>query len=168
MGAYFTPCSLFTQVSGIIHRGKARIQRNPLKCYLSNVKTSVAISKAQSQYRKHNHKRTIWEILLMLILHMFIERRYYHFGWGIHKIILWRISHRSCSMKIDILNFFSNFTGKHLRQGLFFNKNDSSTGVSANFGKFLRTLFTDQFRTTASDYTFIERKTKYFDQKLWE
>ena len=68
-------------------------------------------------------------------------------------------------MKIDILKCFSNFSGKHLRQGLFFNKNDSSTGVSANFEKFLRTLFTDQFRTTASDYTFIERKTTIFRTK---
>ena len=123
------------------------------KCNL-NIESSLEV---QSQY---------WEILLMLILHMFIERRYYHFGWGIHKIILWRISHRSCAMKIDILKFFSNFAGKHLRQGLFFNKNDSSTGVSANFEKFLRTLFTDQFRTTASDYTFTERKTIFRTKTL--
>ena len=34
----------------------------------------IATSKAQSQYLKRNHKWTIWQILLMLIPHMIIER----------------------------------------------------------------------------------------------
>ena len=62
---------LYLRRSGIIHRGKIRVQNNTLKRY-QNVKTSVATSKAQPQYLKHNHKWTIWQIVLPLILHMFI------------------------------------------------------------------------------------------------
>ena len=49
MGTYFAPSSLFTQALGVIHRGKVCIQSTPLKRY-QNVKTSIATSKAQSQY----------------------------------------------------------------------------------------------------------------------
>ena len=64
MGTYFAPSSLFTQASGIIHRGKIRVQSNPLKRY-HNVKTSIAKPKVQSQYLKHYHAHV-----------MFIERKY--------------------------------------------------------------------------------------------
>ena len=47
--------SLFTQASGIIQCGKIRVQSNPLKRY-QNVKASIAKSKAQSRYLKHNRK----------------------------------------------------------------------------------------------------------------
>ena len=33
-----------------------------------------------------------------------------------------RSSHRRCSVKKDVLRNFPKFTGKHLRQSLFFNK----------------------------------------------
>ena len=33
-----------------------------------------------------------------------------------------RSSHRNCSIKKDILRNVAKFTGKHLRQSLFFNK----------------------------------------------
>ena len=49
MGTYFGPCSLFTKTSGIIHRGKIRVQSNPLKRY-GNIKASIAASNAQSRY----------------------------------------------------------------------------------------------------------------------
>ena len=31
-----------------------------------------------------------------------------------------RSSHRKCSIKNSVLKYFAKFTGKHLRQGLFF------------------------------------------------
>ena len=76
-GTWFASSSFFTQISGIIHRGKIRVQSNPLKRYQS-IKTSIAKSKAQSQYLQHNHKWTIWQILLMLILHMFSAANKYY------------------------------------------------------------------------------------------
>ena len=74
-GNLFCAIFLFTRPLGIIHCEKIRVQSNPLKRY-QNVKISIATSKAQSQYLKHNHKWTIWQILLMVILHVFIERKY--------------------------------------------------------------------------------------------
>ena len=35
---------------------------------------------------------------------------------------LYRSSHRRCSIKIDVLKNYSNFTGKDLCQSLFFNE----------------------------------------------
>ena len=73
-----------------------------------------------------------------------------------------RSSHQRCSMKKGVLRNSSKFTGKHLRQSLYFNKveasglqlywkRDSGTGVfPVNFAKFLRTpLFAEHLWTTA-------------------
>ena len=35
---------------------------------------------------------------------------------------LYRNSHQRCSIKTGVLKNFAKFTGKHLRQSLFFNK----------------------------------------------
>ena len=63
-----------------------------------------------------------------------------------------KISHHRCSVKKDILRKFTKFTGKHLRQSLFFNK-VAGTACNfikkrpwhrcfpVNFAKFLRTAF---------------------------
>ena len=56
-------------------RGKICVQSNTLARY-ENVKTSIATSKSQSQYLKHNHKWTIWQILLTLILRIHIQWSY--------------------------------------------------------------------------------------------
>ena len=37
-------------------------------------------------------------------------------------IHIYRSSHRRCSVRKDVLRNFAKFTGKHLCQGLFFNK----------------------------------------------
>ena len=55
METHFVPSSLFEQASEIIYRGKIRFQSNPLKRY-QNAKTSIATSKAQSQYLKKKYK----------------------------------------------------------------------------------------------------------------
>ena len=39
-----------------------------------------------------------------------------------------RSSHRSCSVRKGVLKFFAKYTGKHLCQSLFFNK-DAGTGL---------------------------------------
>ena len=54
MGTYFARSSLFTQTSGIIHRGKM-CSKQPIKTLLKRqnkyrkIKSTLAISKAQSQ-----------------------------------------------------------------------------------------------------------------------
>ena len=69
------------------------------------------------------------------------------------KIIFYRSSHQSCSMKKGALVNFTKFTGKHLCQGLFFNKLAGMKAATllkkklrhrcfpANFAKFLRTAY---------------------------
>ena len=64
-----------------------------------------------------------------------------------------RSSHRRCSIKKAVLKNFTKFTGKHLRQSLFFNKvaalrpatllkrKSWHRRFTVNFAKFLRTLF---------------------------
>ena len=52
-----------------------------------------------------------------------------------HDITQPRSSHRRCSVKRGVLRNVAKFTGKHLYQSLFFNKE------TVNFAKFLRTPF---------------------------
>ena len=40
----------------------------------------------------------------------------------LEQVTKYRSSHRSCSVKIDVLKNLVKFTGKHLYQSLFFNK----------------------------------------------
>ena len=54
------------------------------------------------------------------------------------KDLIDRSSHRKCSVRNVILRNFAKFTGKHLREGLFF---DKVAGFPVNFEKFLRTSF---------------------------
>ena len=69
-------------------------------------------------------------------------------------------------MKIDILKNPAKFTGKSLCQSLFLSKNDSRTGFFLwILRNFTNTLFTEYLRVTASDYTFIKRKTSAFRAK---
>ena len=60
-----------------------------------------------------------------------------------------RSSHRTCSVRKGVLRNFAKFTGKHLCQSLFFNKNAGRTATllkkspwhrcfPVNFAKFLR------------------------------
>ena len=66
---------------------------------------------------------------------------------------IYRSSHRRCSVKKDVFRNFTKFTGKHLRQSLFFNKVAGLSPTTllkkrlwhrffpVNFVKFLRTAF---------------------------
>ena len=78
MGTYFA--SFFFIYAGIRDntQWEDTCSKQPLKRY-QNVKTSMATSKAQSQYLNHNHK-----LHHMLHLHMFIERKVEEFN----KVIL--------------------------------------------------------------------------------
>ena len=82
---------------------------------------------------------------------------------GVYSLRL-RSSHQRCSMKKGILKNFPKFTGKHLRQNLFFNKVAGLRPASllkkrlfhrcfhVNFAKtFKNIFFTKHLRTTASD-----------------
>ena len=53
--------------------------------------------------------------------------------------LIHRSSHQKSSLKKDVLRNFTKFTGKHLSQGLFFNKVAGLRPV--NFANFLRTPF---------------------------
>ena len=67
--------------------------------------------------------------------------------------VFFRSNHRRCSIKTDVLKNCTKFTGKHLCQGLFFNKVAGLRPVTllkrrlwhrcfpVNFAKFLRTHF---------------------------
>ena len=60
------------------------------------------------------------------------------------KIICYRSSHQSCSVKISVLKNFTKFTGKHRCQSLFLlscNKRLWHKCFPVNFVKFLRTPF---------------------------
>ena len=71
----------------------------------------------------------------------------------VRKLLMNRSSHQRCSTKKDVLRNFSKFTGKHLRQSLFFNKIAGFRPANLlkkrlwhryfpkNFAKFLRTPF---------------------------
>ena len=74
-----------------------------------------------------------------------------------------RSSHRRCSVTNGVLRNFAKITGKHLRQGLFFNKVADLRPATllkkrlwhwcfpVNFAKFLRTpFFTEHLWVTAS------------------
>ena len=168
MGTYFAPSSLFTQPLGIIHRGKIHVPSNPLKHY-QNFKTSITTSKAQSQYLKHNHKWTIWQILLWLFYICSLRGSINILVEEFNKVILQRISHRRCSIKIDIFKNFPTFIGKHLCQSLFFDKNDFSTGVPVNFVEFLRTPFLQSSsRRLLLIILSLREKHQYLEQNLWE
>ena len=56
----------------------------------------------------------------------------------IYLFINYRSSHKSCSVKKDVLKNFASFRGKHLCQNLFFNK---VAGLTENnfFKEYLRT-----------------------------
>ena len=75
-----------------------------------------------------------------------------------------RSSYRRCSIKKGVLRNFAKFTGKHMRQSLFFNKVASlrpvtllkkrlwHRGFPVNFAKFLRTsFFTEHLRWLLPD-----------------
>ena len=68
-----------------------------------------------------------------------------------------RSSHRSCSVRKDVLRNFAKSTGKHLCQGLFFNK-----VAGLNFAKFLRTLFLQN----TSGRLFLKRLERLFFRTL--
>ena len=70
-----------------------------------------------------------------------------------YSLLLFRSSHRSCSLKIGVLKSFAKFTGKHLCQCLFFNKVAGlrpATLFKKTLGK--NTFFAERFRVTASDF----------------
>ena len=159
MGTYFARSSLFTQTSGIIHRGKM-CSKQPIKTLLKRqnkyrkIKSTLAISKAQSQVNNFTnlvHAPSVhvhWEKVLTSWLRNSIKLYYKE------------------SVTADILKNFAKFTGKSLCQGLLFNKNDSNADVSLNFEKFLRTPFLKSSSgRLPSNYTFIERKTLVFRTK---
>ena len=66
-------------------------------------------------------------------------------------LFIFRRSHRSCSLRKGVLRNFAKFTGKHLRQSLFFNKAARHATLlkkrlwhrcfPVNFGKLPRTTF---------------------------
>ena len=57
-------------------------------------------------------KKVVSEKLVNILKMMFV------FG----KFSIYRSSHQRCSIEICVLKNFAKFTGKHLRQSLFFNK----------------------------------------------
>ena len=67
-----------------------------------------------------------------------LNNRIDHNHKWILKDLIDRSSHRKCSVRNVILRNFAKFTGKHLREGLFF---DKVAGFPVNFEKFLRTSF---------------------------
>ena len=75
-----------------------------------------------------------------------------------------RSSHRRCSVRKGVLRNFAKFTGKHLSQGLLFNKAAGLRPATllkkrlwhrcfpVNFAKFFKnTFFTEHLRMTASE-----------------
>ena len=127
-----------------------------------NIKSIITIS----QYLKYNHKWTIWQILLWSF---YICSSRGSINILFEKAILQRISHRRCSIKIDIFKNFPTFIGKHLCQSLFFDKNDFSTGVPVNFAKFLKTPFLQSSsRWLLLIILSFREKHQYLEQNLWE
>ena len=83
--------------------------------------------------------------------------------WTTYRVLLHRSSHRRCSVRKDVLKSLAKFTGKHLRQSLFFNKvagwghfieKDTLAQVfSCEFCEISKnTFFTEHLWTTASVY----------------
>ena len=82
----------------------------------------------------------------------FVKKTYYNVE-GYKNLILFRSSHRSCSVKKGVLGSFTKFTGKQLCQSLIFNKVAGLSPATflkkrpwhrcfpVSFAKFLRTPF---------------------------
>ena len=78
-----------------------------------------------------------------------------------------RSSHRRCSIKIDVLKNFANFTGKHLCQSLFFNKVAGLKIVAQVFScevcrNFPNTFFAENLRKTTSEYGSFNWEFSFF------
>ena len=81
------------------------------------------------------------------------------FSWFLRHIVLnllllFRSSHQRCSVRKGVLRNFAKFTGKHLRQGLFFNfiKKETLTQVFfCDFCEIFKNNFlTEHLRSTAT------------------
>ena len=87
---------------------------------------------------------------------------------------IFRSSRRRCFERKGFLRNFAKFTGKHLRQSLFFNKVAGLRPATllkkrlwhrcfpVNFAKFLRTFFTEYLWTTASFSIIASEKIKKY------
>ena len=91
------------------------------KCTTSIIPPSVSLKVIEKTwYMNDMHKG--WSLYKIKQINIEVYN-YINVIFGIHRSSPWR-----CSVKIGILKNFAKFTGKHLFQSLFFNK-DSGTGV---------------------------------------
>ena len=83
-----------------------------------------------------------------------------------NKCFLYRSSHQRCSVKKGVLRDFAKSTGKHLCQGLFFNKGPQACNFikketltqvfSCEFCEISKNIFfTEHLRTTASVFRIV-------------
>ena len=106
----------------------------------------------------------------------------FNFSAFVFIVSLVRNAHRRSSIKEGVLNNFAKFTGKHLCQGLFFNK---VAGLACNvikkeiltqmfncFAKFLRTHFSQNnsgscFRLVIQDRNKIKKQLQWLKQQIF-
>ena len=77
-----------------------------------------------------------------------------------HDDMLFRSSHRSCSVRKGVLRNFAKFIGKHLRQSLFFKnfiKKETVVQVFREISK--NTFFTEHLQATAFCYYTITKSS---------
>ena len=67
-----------------------------------------------------------------------------------------RSSHQRCSMKKGVLRNFTKFTGEHLSQGLFFNKNADLSPATLLKKEALAQLFSCEFCAISKSTFFTE------------
>ena len=61
------------------------------------------------------------------------------------RYVIFRNGHRRCSVKKSLLRNFAKFTGKHLRQSLFFKKENLAQVFSCEFYEIFTNIFYEQF-----------------------
>ena len=80
---------------------------------------------------------------------------------GLGMEVAYRSSHQRCSVRKGVLRNFTKFTGKHLRQSLFFNKVAGLRPEACNFIKkeALAQVFSCEFCEIS--------KNTFFTEHLW-
>ena len=111
--------------------GKEKLFPND-SSFLNNLKNAKQILSLQSKFSK------------FLQTYLLACSNVPHFSTKKKSVIIFKRSHRKCSVRKGILRNFAKFTGKHLCQSHFFKKEKKETLAQVfpvNFAKFLRTPF---------------------------
>ena len=104
------------------------------KCTTSIISPSMSLKVIEKTwYMNDMHKG--WSLYKIKQINIEVYN-YINVIFGIHRSSPWR-----CSVKIGILKNFAKFTGKHLFQSLFFNKETLEQVFSCEFCEILKTTF---------------------------